>query len=62
MVINYDKTMYMELPVSPTRENYIIINNHNIENHEFKYLWFLISNNNSRVTVEINHRILLGSR
>jgi hypothetical protein len=33
LMINYDKTKYMELSNSPTREKYII-NNHNIEkNH-----------------------------
>jgi hypothetical protein len=52
----------MELSNSPTREKYIIINNHNIEKiMEFKYLGSLISNNNS-ITVWINHRILLGNR
>jgi hypothetical protein len=30
LMINYDKTRYMELSNSPTGENYIIINNHNI--------------------------------
>jgi hypothetical protein len=30
LMINYDKTKYMELSNSPTRENYIIINNHGI--------------------------------
>jgi hypothetical protein len=62
-MINYDKTMYIELPNSPTRENYIIINNHNIEKiMEFKYLGSLISNNNNSITIEINHGILLGNR
>jgi hypothetical protein len=31
LMMNYDKTKYMELSNSPTRENCIIINNHNIE-------------------------------
>jgi hypothetical protein len=31
LMINYDKTECMELSNSPTKENYIIINNHNIE-------------------------------
>jgi hypothetical protein len=40
LMINYDGTKYMELSNSPTRENCIIINNHNIENiMEFKYIW-----------------------
>jgi hypothetical protein len=30
LMINYDKTKYMALSDSPTSENYIIINNHNI--------------------------------
>jgi hypothetical protein len=62
LMINY-KTKYMELSNSPTRENYIIINNHNMEKiMEFKYLGSLISNNNNSITVEIKHRILLGHR
>jgi hypothetical protein len=32
LMINYGKTQYMELSNSPTREKYIIINNHNVEN------------------------------
>jgi hypothetical protein len=61
LMINYDKTKYMELSDSSTRENYIIINNHNVEKiMGVKYLASLISNNNS-ITVEINHRILLGN-
>jgi sorting nexin-29 len=37
LMINYDKIKYMELSNSSTRENYIILNNHNIENiMEFK--------------------------
>jgi hypothetical protein len=41
----------------------VVINNHNIEKiMEFKYLGSQISNNNSCITVEINHRILLGNR
>jgi hypothetical protein len=62
LMINYDKTKYMELSNSPTRDNYII-SNHNIEKvMEFKYLGSLISNNNYSITVETNHRILLGNR
>jgi hypothetical protein len=62
LMINY-KIKYMELSNSPTRENYIIINNHNIKKiMEFKYLGSLISNNNNSITVKINHRILLGNR
>jgi hypothetical protein len=62
LIINY-KTEYMELSNSPTRENYIIINNHNIEKiMEFKYVGSLISNNNNSITVEISHRILLVNR
>jgi hypothetical protein len=53
----------MELSSSTARENHIIMNNHNIEKIvEFKYLGFLISNNNNSITVEINHGILLGIR
>jgi hypothetical protein len=63
LMINYDKTKYMELSNSPTTENCIILNNHNIiKIMEFKYLGSLISNNNNSITVEINHRILLGNR
>jgi predicted component of viral defense system (DUF524 family) len=63
LVINYDKTKYMELSNSSTRKNYTIINNHNIEKiMEFKHLGSLTSNNNNSVTVEINHKILLGNR
>jgi hypothetical protein len=37
IMINYDKTKYTELSDSPTRENFIIINNHKIEKiMEFK--------------------------
>jgi hypothetical protein len=62
LMINYDGTKHMELSNSPTRENCIIINNHNIENiMEFKYLGSLINNNNS-IKAEINHKILLGNR
>jgi hypothetical protein len=62
-MINCDKTKYMDLSNSPIKENYIIINNHNIEKiMEFKYLRSLISNNNNSITVEINHRILLGKK
>jgi hypothetical protein len=62
LMINYDKTKYMELSNSPTRDNYII-SNHNIEKvMEFKYLGSLISNNNYSITAETNHRILLGNR
>jgi hypothetical protein len=53
LMVNYDKTKYMELSNSPTREKYIVINNHNIEKMmEFKYLGSLISNNNNSITVE----------
>jgi hypothetical protein len=53
LMINYNKTGYMELSNSPTGENYIIINNHNIEKiMEFKYLGSLISTNNNSITVE----------
>jgi hypothetical protein len=31
LMIKYDKIKYMELYYSPNRENYIIVNNHNIE-------------------------------
>jgi hypothetical protein len=62
-MINYDKTKYMKLSNSPAREKYIIINKHNNEKiMEFKYLGSIISNNNNSITVEINHRILLGNR
>jgi hypothetical protein len=63
-MINYDKTKYVELSNRPNRENYTIINNHNIKKiMKFKYLGFLISNNNNNsITVEISHRILLGNR
>jgi hypothetical protein len=62
LMINYDKTKYMELCNSPTRENYVILNNHNIEKiMEFKNLGSLISNNNNSRTVEIKHGILLGN-
>jgi hypothetical protein len=33
LMIICDKTKYTELSNSPTRENYIIINNYNIKNH-----------------------------
>jgi hypothetical protein len=33
LMIIYDETKYKQLPYSPTRENYIIINNYNIKNH-----------------------------
>jgi hypothetical protein len=63
LMINYDKTEYMELSNSPTRENCIIINNLNIEKIiEFNYLGSLISNNNKSTTAEIKFRILLGDR
>jgi hypothetical protein len=53
LMVNYDKTKYMELSNSPIREKYIVINNHNIEKMmEFKYLGSLISNNNNSITVE----------
>jgi hypothetical protein len=56
------KIRYMELANTPTREKYIIISNHNIEKiMKFKYLGSLISYNNNSITVEINHRILLGT-
>jgi hypothetical protein len=48
LVINYDKTKYMVLSSSPTRENCIIINNHDIDKiMEFKHLGSLINNNNN---------------
>jgi hypothetical protein len=63
LMIKYGKTKYKELSNSPTRKNYIIINNHNIEKiMEFKYLGSLLSNNKNNITAEINHRILLGNR
>jgi hypothetical protein len=63
IMINYDKKKSVELSNSSTREKFIIINNNNIEKLEkFKYLGSRISNNTNSITVEINHRILLGKR
>jgi hypothetical protein len=60
LMIIYHKTKYMELSNSPTKEKYIIINSYNIKIMEFKYLGFLISNNNS-IIVDMYHRILVGT-
>jgi hypothetical protein len=65
LMINYHRTEYMKLSNSRTRETYIIINNHNIEEiMEFKYLRSLISNNTSinHSQNNIGEQMLLWSR
>jgi hypothetical protein len=62
LMINYDKTKYVELSNNPIRENCITMNNHNIEKvMEFKYVASLICNNNNSISVEINHITTLHS-
>jgi hypothetical protein len=59
LMINYDKTEYMETTWKPNK--YIRINNSDIErvNH-FKYLGSIITNNN--ILSEISHRINIENK
>jgi hypothetical protein len=60
LMINYDKTKYMENG-KPTKEKYIRINNRDIETvNKLKYLGSIITNNNN-ITSEINHIINMAN-
>jgi hypothetical protein len=59
LMINYDKTKYMET-VKPTKEKYIRINKRDIDKvNQFKYLGSIITNNNN-ITSGKNHRLTWG--
>jgi sorting nexin-29 len=61
LMINYDKTKYMETTCKPNKEKYIRINNRDIERvNQFKYLGSIITNNNN-ISSEINRRIDMGN-
>jgi hypothetical protein len=61
LMINYDKTKYMETTCKPTKEKYIRINNRDIERvNQFKYLGSIITINN--ITSKISHRINMGNK
>jgi hypothetical protein len=46
LMINYDKTKYMDTTCKPNKEKYIRINNSDIERvNQFKYLAYIITNN-----------------
>jgi hypothetical protein len=62
LMIDYDKTKYMETTCKPNKEKYIRTNNSDIERvNQFKYLGSIITNDNN-ISSEISHRINMGNK
>jgi hypothetical protein len=61
LMINYDKTKYMETTYMPIKEKHTRINNRDIQKvNQTKYLGSIIANNN--IMAEISHRINIGNK
>jgi hypothetical protein len=61
LMVNYDKTKYLETSSKPIKEKYIRINNTDIQQvNQAKYLGSTITDNNN-ITMEISHRINMGN-